>query len=134
MVILVIVVIAYKLVKRTTMSDKCKKVFRKLRRLVLWNPVIRYYLLNFLKFNLTGMVVLAGLRKGDGEIPVAILLLLVVNAVPIALTSWLMRNRIKLQKKKTKKKCGTLYNGLDIQFRQTKTGKFLKMPHRRTLL
>ena len=110
------VIVAFQISKRLSMSDKTKNCIKKAQRLVLYNPIIRYFLLNVLKFNLIAMVIMAGLRRDDKQLIIAIPLFLVINAMPLLFTWCINKNKTKLQRKSLKKKIGTLYSGLKIRF------------------
>ena len=58
-----VVVIAYRISKRITMSEKKRELFKKLHRFIFFNPLARLYFPNILKLDMIAMVVLAGLRE-----------------------------------------------------------------------
>ena len=82
-IILLIVLVIY-IAKRVKLSEKTKERIVKLKASVFWNPMIRYYILNSLKLSMTGFVVFKGIDSdGLGDYVIAILLLIILNAMPI---------------------------------------------------
>ena len=65
--ILLIVIIfagAY-LAKKYAMSEKVREKLSELKQSMMYNPLIRYTMLNCLKWNNTGMVAFVGLATGN---------------------------------------------------------------------
>ena len=122
-VIILLVILLYRCAKRNC-SEKNQKRLKYVRKLVFFNPIIRYYLLNCVKLNILAMIVMAGLQESPYELLAAFPLLIMVNIVPLFLFRCMNIDRTKLHKKSKKKKFGTLYNGLKIKMNpDDKTGK-----------
>ena len=90
---------------------KCKSCVNKIKEKVLYNPLLRYLLLNAIKFN---MIVMMSLKKPSNERSASraksvLLMLTFCLAVPAFIASLLHRNRDKLDRETLKNKIGTLY-------------------------
>jgi len=55
--ILFLLILVIVLVKRSNPSPKCRERAKKMKRLVFFNPIIRYLVLNSLKLNMAGFMV-----------------------------------------------------------------------------
>lgn len=65
------------------LSEKSKERFRSLKSRVFYNPISRYSLLNSLKFNLAALVVFTSPDNNAGNIVIAVLTFIALNAVPV---------------------------------------------------
>ena len=86
-----------------------------MKRKLKYNPVIRYLLLNSLKFNYSAFCVFKQADAGAGSVFVAILLLLFINICPLVLSRILYKNNNELKEKETEDKIGTLYEGKNVE-------------------
>ena len=78
-----IIVALLVIVKRTNPSPKCHERVAKLKKMVFFNPIIRYFFLNSLKLNMAGFI--AFKAKGEpADLAIAICILVVTNGAPLA--------------------------------------------------
>ena len=81
----------------------------------MYNPLIRYTMLNCLKLNNTGMVVFLGIAAGESQqLGVGIAIIIVMTAIPIFYAVLIFRKRKDLNKEETKMKFNSLYLGLKL--------------------
>ena len=86
-----------------------------LKRKLQYNPVIRYLLLNSLKFTYSALCVFKQADAGAGSVFVAILLLLLVSLSPLVLSRILYKHNNELKETETENKIGTLYEGKNVE-------------------
>ena len=87
----------------------------KLKTNVFWNPIVRYYILNSLKLSITGFMVFKVSDSGPGDYFIAILMLVILNAMPIIFGIVLKQNKETLAKEDTKKTIGAIYAGKNVE-------------------
>ena len=80
----------------------------------MYNPIIRYTMLNCLKLNNTGMVAIMGLATGNAQLGLGIAIVIAMTALPIFYAVLLFRKRKDLSKGETKEKFFSLYLGLKL--------------------
>ena len=92
LLILVVGVVIFLSCRNRPLSEKNRERVNNLKRKLQYNPVIRYLLLNSLKFNYSALCVFKQADAGVGSQLVAILLLLLINLCPLALSRILYKN------------------------------------------
>ena len=80
----------------------------------MWNPVIRYLLLNSLKINYSAACVFKHTDAGAWSQFVAVLMLVGINVCPLILARILYKNNGVLEDKEKVSKIGTLYEGKNV--------------------
>ena len=86
-----------------------------MKKKVRYNPIIRYLLLNSLKFNFSAFSVIKKYNESSvGSIVVAVLILVIINVTPIFLSRILYKNSRTLDIKEQHEKIGTLYLGRNV--------------------
>ena len=80
----------------------------------MWNPVIRYLLLNSLKINYSAACVFKHTDAGAWSQFVAVLMLVGINVCPLILARILYKNNGVLEDKDKVSKIGTLYEGKNV--------------------
>ena len=80
----------------------------------MWNPVIRYLLLNSLKINYSAACVFKHTDAGAWSQFVAVLMLVGINVCPLILSRILYKNNGVLEDKEKVSKIGTLYEGKNV--------------------
>ena len=65
LIIYLVIVCGARVSKRYAMSSKVQEFFRKIEKKLLYNPMIRYSMLNCLKFNYTAIVALIGIKSAE---------------------------------------------------------------------
>ena len=101
--------------RNSPLNEKNRERVKNLKRKLQYNPVIRYFLLNSLKFNYSALCVFKKANAGVGSYFGAILLLLLINICPLVLSRILYKNNSKLKDKEIENKIGTLYEGKNVE-------------------
>ena len=115
LLILIVAVVVYISCRNKPLSEKNRERVKTLKRKLLYNPVIRYFLLNSLKFNYSALCVFKQADAGAGSYFVAVLLLILINICPLVLSRILYKNNSHLEDKETEIKIGTLYEGKNVE-------------------
>ena len=116
-IIILIVLVAILVAKSCKLSKKNKQRVQYLKRKIFYNSIIRYILLNTLKFYMSAMVVL---KKSDGngaKFAQSVSFLLFLSALPIYFLTVVYRNRESLEMKEKSSKFGALYSGKNVSNR-----------------
>ena len=100
--IIVAVVAGFYVSNKYALSEKIREQFADLRSMLLYNPLIRYTMLNCLKFNNTGMVVFIGLSTGTVQTGLGVLIVIAMSILPIVYAVIVYRKRKELNKAKNK--------------------------------
>ena len=58
LLVIIVVLLSLLLLRRGRLSEKWKLRIKQLKEKVFYNPIIRYFMLNFLKFNFSSAVIL----------------------------------------------------------------------------
>ena len=95
------------------LSEKVRELFDDLKSILLYNPLIRYTMLNCLKLNNTGMVAFIGLSTGIVQFSLSVLIVTVMTTLPIIYAVIVYKKRKELNKAETKEKFHSLYLGLE---------------------
>ena len=83
-----------------------------LRRMVFWNPVIRFILLNSLKFNIIALTVLTNYNDTTNvNLALAICIIVFFFGISYGFSHILRKNKYSLAEEESSKKFGTLYKG-----------------------
>ena len=83
--------------------------------MLLYNPLIRYTMLNCLKLNNTAMVAFVGLSTGTAQLSLSVLIVITMTFLPIIYAVIVYRKRKELSKAETKEKYHSLYLGLELK-------------------
>ena len=98
----VIVFVGVYVTNKYACSEKVRLLFADLKAMLLYNPLIRYTLLNCLKLNNTGMVVFIGLSTGPGQTGIGVFIVAAMTILPIVYAVTVYRKRKELNKGKNK--------------------------------
>ena len=98
----VIVFVGLYVSNKYALSEKVRENFAELKSMLLFNPLIRYTMLNCLKLNNTGMVVFIGLSTGTTQTGIGVFVVAVMTTLPIVYAVIVYRKRKELNKAKTK--------------------------------
>ena len=112
-----VVYLSHHFVKKSQASPKWTESLTKAKRMVFYNPLIRYSFLNFIKLNMACFVACYAKGGTAFNTVLAVLLLLVLNLVPAYFCAHLYRNRTSLESKDSIATFGTLYSGLKLKSR-----------------
>ena len=83
LLLIIIVVVILVLARRMKCSNGTRELVGKIRRAVFWNAIIRYLILNSLKLNLSGMLVLKLYQSSTQmDMAIAIGILAFINGIP----------------------------------------------------
>ena len=83
--------------------------------MLVYNPLIRYTMLNCLKLNNTGMVAFIGLSTGTAQLGLGVFIVTAMTVLPIVYAIIVYRKRKQLNKAETKEKFHSLYIGLELK-------------------
>lgn len=125
-ILLIIVVVI--LARRVTCSEKCRGRVNNLKQKVFYNPVIRYIILNSLKFNMSGIMAISAFMTGEepsiSNMLVGVAIITLTNlVVPIVFGIILYRNREVLNSYDAKKTYGAIYYGKNVTDKDHKAGQ-----------
>ena len=95
--LLFLILIVLFVIKRTKLSNRCRNCANKHKKLVLYNPIIRYLILNALKLNMAGLVALKTIPDKPKDLMVAILIVILLNGAPVIFYFSVKRNRAQLE-------------------------------------
>ena len=112
-IVVVIIIVA----RRYQCSEKNRERVKKVKRMVFFNPIIRYLVLNSLKLNMTGLLAIK-LAKPDARMAdfvSAIGTLAMVNLAPLVFLIVLVKQRQKLKSEQSRLSFGALYNGKNVK-------------------
>ena len=114
---LALIVIAVIIVccKKKEWSEKNQERIENLKRKIKYNPVIRYFLLNSIKFNYSALCVLKQSNAGVWSQVTAVLMLGFINLCPLVLSAILYKRNDELQDKERISMMGTLYEGKNVE-------------------
>ena len=115
LLILFVCTVVFLSCRNKPLSEKNRERVNSLKRKLQYSPVIRYFLLNSLKFNYSALCVFKQADAGAGSYFVAVLLLLLINICPLVLSRILYKNNNNLKEKDTENKIGTLYEGKNVE-------------------
>ena len=114
-VLVLILILAMIVLKRMLISEEGRERIKKLKRMVFFNPIIRYLVLNSLKLNMAGLVPFKMASGASAsEIMTAMSIVLVVNGAPILFYLALRRHHLALQEDDNKASFGALYKGKNV--------------------
>ena len=104
LIILFVVIIfaGFYVSNKYALSEKVRLLFADLKSMLLFNPLIRYTMINCLKLNNTGMVVFIGLSTGTSQTVFGVLIVIAMSILPIVYAVIVYRKRKELNKAKTK--------------------------------
>ena len=91
LLIVILITIIVVCCKMRKLSEKSKERVENLKRKIMYNPLIRYLMLNSLKFNYSAMCVFKHANSGAGSYFVAALMLILINSCPIIFTAVLFK-------------------------------------------
>ena len=114
MLILLITVVTIVISQKVKKSEKCQSRVTKLKLIVFYNPIIRYFVLNSLKLSICAAV---ALRDQDGEDSAYVypfMILTVINVIPVVFFLVAYCKRDKLDEEATRKSIGAIYLGKNI--------------------
>lgn len=114
LVCIMVIVIVFSC-RNKPLSEKNRERVKTLKSKLQYNPVIRYLLLNSLKFNYSALCVFKQTDAGVGSVFLAILLLLFINICPLIFSRILYKNHDKLKETEIENKIGTLYEGRNVE-------------------
>ena len=118
-VLTILAVLLYQLTKKCKLSTKWEERFKKLERRFLFNPMIRFLLLNSLKFNIMAMVTFASIsssqRASIASFCLAAAMLVMMNTLPFVFAHIVKKARDDLANEDRNQKYGTLYKGMRIE-------------------
>ena len=85
-----------------------------LRSKLFYNPLIRYAILNSLKFNLTAVTTFQLAANDLVQVTTAVSLLVLINGIPLVLSRTLFRLNNELHTVDNIKKFGSMYSGRNV--------------------
>ena len=97
LVIILILVLVLWVCKKAKVDQKWHDRIKNFKSKVFYNPIIRYFLLNALKLNMSAIVSMS-LSSDSTDVAIAIALLVAINIIPVFLMSTLIMNRKQLHK------------------------------------
>ena len=100
--IIVTVFAGFYISKKYDLSEKVRELFADLKSMLLFNPLIRYTMLNCLKLNNTGMVAFVGLSTGTAQFGLGVIIVAVMTILPFFYAIVIYRKRNELSKAVTK--------------------------------
>ena len=113
--IIVTVVLLIKYGHKVKLSEKNKKRLESVKNKIFFNALIRYLLMNALKFYMSAMVVLS--RSWDDKVSVSFsfLFLVFLVAIPIVSSRLLYKENDHLIEEPKRKKIGNFYTGRNVK-------------------
>ena len=115
LLLIIVTVILVKYSESFKLSTKAKERIEWLKQKVFYNPLIRFSMLNTLKWNLIALTAFTTLKGSTVEIIFGVLLYIALNLLPFFYLWLLYKQQAKLSTEKTIKTIGTLYDGLRIE-------------------
>ena len=91
LIIVIVITIIVACCKRSKLSEKNKERVENLKRKIMYNPLIRYVMLNSLKFNYSALCVFKHADSDAGSYFIAAVMLILINSCPIIFTVVLFR-------------------------------------------
>ena len=112
LILIFVIYCTYRLSKKFCDASKNRERIEKLKNKIFFNPMIRYTLLNCLKFNIVAMTAIRRSQGAAGAIFTAIVIELLFLLIPI-LYAYILKKKIDmLEEEQNKVTYGTLYKGL----------------------
>ena len=112
-----LLILLIKLRSRIKLSDKTKARIMKVKEKVFYNPLIRYLLLNALKFNFAAFIVFRKPIGGAWDVFLGLVIMISMTVLPALLFYLLRKNRDNLEQEEQRKVYGTLYTGKNVEMK-----------------
>ena len=113
--IIFLVILIKKISDASEANNKCNQRIKQILRKIFYNSIIRYFMLNALKLNLTGLVSLTSVSRTGADTALSVIILAtMLNIVPITLTVVLHNKHEQLKEAETKERIGTIYIGKNV--------------------
>ena len=94
---------------------------------MLYNPIIRYIIVNLLKLTLASLLALKAEDKTSEDIATSVAVLSIIGLAPITFVYVLKRDHHKLKDTSVEKMIGTLYEGKYVKGKNHATHQFIVM-------
>ena len=115
-IVIVLILIICLRKRNTGCCDKCKRCINYITTKLFFNPLIRYLLLNALKFYMASMINFKTDHDDNSVDRVfAIAILIIINVIALYFSCLLHRNKTQLGQESSINRYGTLYQGREIK-------------------
>ena len=136
LLIIIIVILILSVLRRRSLSEKWQMRFKQLKQKVFYNSIIRYFIINYLKFNFLSAAILAtSPERNNADFILAIIAFICINSMPLVFCFILHRHQHTLADESDLNSFGTLYAGRNVKPKSHKV-QFLPLTffYRRTIV
>ena len=106
--------------RRVGLDSKCKRCVNKISEKIFFNPLIRYLLLNTLKFTIVSLIVFRANKPSTTDLIVSIAILSFIGLITINFVILLRCMSKELGKEMRLRRFGTLYQGKNVNSARNK--------------